>query len=193
MIEPPPPAIISGSTARLSRNEPVRLTASTRSHSARVGLEDGAARIVRGGAADQDVEPAKGLCAAAAAARVSLSSETSQCWASARPPASSTSRAVSAAPVESMSQQATAAPASAKASAIARPMPPAGAADQRCFSAQAHRALPARSPPDQTTSSVRGSIRCIWLRSATSGIASPATPAAAGLTRPHTSTPSTVK
>ena len=50
-----------------------------------------------------------------------------------------------------------------------------------------------RHPAGQTTWSVRGSIRCIWLRSATSGIVSPALPAAAGLTRPQTSTPSTMK
>ena len=44
-----------------------------------------------------------------------------------------------------------------------------------------------RHPAGQTTWSVRGSIRCIWLRSATSGIVSPALPAAAGSTRPQTS------
>ena len=36
MIEPPPAAIMQGSTARLNRNEPVRLTAKTRSQSARL-------------------------------------------------------------------------------------------------------------------------------------------------------------
>jgi hypothetical protein len=50
-----------------------------------------------------------------------------------------------------------------------------------------------RDSPGQTTSSVRGSIRCIWLRSATSRIDSPTRPAAAGLTRPQTSNPSTTK
>jgi hypothetical protein len=50
-----------------------------------------------------------------------------------------------------------------------------------------------RDSPVQMTSSVRGSIRCIWLRSATSRIDSPARPAEAGLTRPQTSTPSTMK
>jgi hypothetical protein len=47
--------------------------------------------------------------------------------------------------------------------------------------------------PGQTTSSVRGSMRCIWLRSATSRIDSPTRPAEAGLTRPQTSKPSTMK
>jgi hypothetical protein len=50
-----------------------------------------------------------------------------------------------------------------------------------------------RDSPSQITSSVRGSIRCIWLRSATSRIDSPTRPAAAGLTRPQTSNPSTTK
>ena len=68
-------------------------------------------------------------------------------------------------------------------------------------STQTHRFRPRRSSrPEsdrdslsQITSSVCGSIRCIWLRSATSRIASPTRPAAAGLTRPQTSNPSTTK
>ena len=49
----------SGSTARLSRNEPVRLMSSTRRQSASVVSMHRAARVVRRGAADQDVEPAE--------------------------------------------------------------------------------------------------------------------------------------
>src|SRR5271166_5428822 len=58
-------------------------------------------------------------------ARVSFSSATSHSWAIALPPAIATRSAVSLAPARLMSQQATAAPASAKAIEIARPMPPA--------------------------------------------------------------------
>ena len=89
MIDPPPPAIISGSAARLSRNDAGQVDRRrTVCHSARLVSSDGAARVVRRGAADQDIEPAERVAAPrAAAARVSASLATLQCRAEARPPA----------------------------------------------------------------------------------------------------------
>src|SRR5712691_218246 len=125
MIDPPPPpAIISGSAARLNRNEPVRLISSTRCQSPRlvsmiVPLGScGAAPLTKMSSRPNP------RWAASAIARVSLSLATSQACDSARPPASVTRRAVSSDEAGSMSQQATEAPALAKASAIARQMPP---------------------------------------------------------------------
>src|SRR6266852_3216221 len=124
MIDPPPPAIIKGTAARLSRNAPVRLISSTLCQSARevsmiVPLGScGAAPLTR-----MSSRP-KASWAASAAARVWHSLATSQAWDSERPPASLTSRAVSADAARSMSMQAIAAPSLAKATAIARQMPP---------------------------------------------------------------------
>src|SRR3984893_15690390 len=124
MIEPPPPAIMRGKAARLSRNEPVRLTASTRSQSARLVSRTvplgsyGAAPLTR------ISNRPKASCAAATAAWLSDSTATSQRRAIVRPPACWTRRAVSSADRRSMSQHATAAPTSTNAREIARPIPP---------------------------------------------------------------------
>src|SRR3984893_10257492 len=124
MIEPPPPAIMRGKAARLSRNEPVRLTASTRSQSARLVSRTvplgsyGAAPLTR------ISNRPKASCAAATAARLSPSTATTQRRAIARSPAFWTRRAVSSADRRSMSQHATAAPTSTNAREIARPIPP---------------------------------------------------------------------
>ena len=66
---------------------------------------------------------------------------------------------------------------------------------RRLHAPSENRALASREEPgwSYSTVSVWGSIRCMWLRSATSGIVSPGLPATAGLTRPHTSVPSTRK
>src|SRR5215469_10632645 len=123
MIDPPPPAIIQGKTARLKRKEPVRLTASTRSHSARLVSRTvppasyGAAPLTR-----MSSRP-KVSRAARVTMFASASIAASQVLAIARPPVSWTRRAVSSTEARSMSQQATAVPASANASVMARPMP----------------------------------------------------------------------
>src|SRR5215471_2895891 len=124
MIEPPPPTIIQGEAARLRRKEPVRLTASTRSHAARL-----VSRIVPPGSCGaapltRISSLPKASCAAVVTVVVSASTETSQRRAIARPPAVLTRRAVSSTKATSISQEPTAAPASAKASEIARPIPP---------------------------------------------------------------------
>src|ERR1700719_3462955 len=124
MIEPPPPAIMCGSAARLSRKAPLKLMSSTRCQSARlvsitVPLGScGAAPCTR-----MSRRP-KLSYAASATARVAASLATSQACDKARPPASVTRRAVSAEASASTSQHATAAPSRAKATAIARQMPP---------------------------------------------------------------------
>ena len=59
MIDPPPAAIIAGSTARLNRKDPVRLTASTRSQSGKARFQDRAAGIMGSGPAHQNIQPAK--------------------------------------------------------------------------------------------------------------------------------------
>src|SRR5260370_11471054 len=124
MIDPPPPAIIMGSTARLSRNAPVRLMSSTRCQSAGVISTMVPLGSWGAGPLTKMSSRPKAWCAASAAVRVWLSLATSQACDSERPPASATSRAVSAAAAGSMSMQAIAAPSLAKATAMARQMPP---------------------------------------------------------------------
>src|SRR5712671_5384267 len=144
MIEPPPPAIMWGSVARLNRNAPLRLMSSTRCQSARlvsitVPLGScGAAPCTR-----MSSRP-KASYAASATARVAASPVTSQACDKARPPASVTSRAVSAEASASTSQHATAAPSFAKATAIARQMPPPAPLIRAAFPASCMRRLPSQ-------------------------------------------------
>ena len=61
MIDPPPPAIIWGSAARLSRNDAGQVDVEHPLPIGEAGLDDRAARIMRRRAVHENVEPAEGL------------------------------------------------------------------------------------------------------------------------------------
>ena len=194
MIEPPPPAIIDGNAARHSRNEPVRLTANDPLPIGEAGLQHGACGIVRCGTADQDVEPAKGVVCRfgrgprlALAGNVAIEGERLPARRFDEPHGLGRPGQIDVAAGDRRSSL----------GERKRDRPPDAArrtADQRRLAAEGHSAaFLANRAPVQPQASVCGSIRCIRLRSAASGITSPTGPAEVGSTRPHTSTPSTMK
>ena len=149
------------------------------------GLGHRAAGVMRSRAADHDVEPAERVPGCRRRReRVAFDRDVAASGEGAAARLVDQPRRFLA-PARSMSQHATAAPASAKAVAIARPMPPAAPLTSAAFPVSVMRSprsspprhtaaiamvrrrlrrripLHGREPADQITCSVRGSIRCI--------------------------------
>src|SRR5262245_50964983 len=122
MILPRLRSIMPGATARAQRNMEVRLVASTPSHSSSVTSSDGLSRVTPALLTRMSMGP-RVPSASLTACRISSALVTSRGIARARPPAPSISAAADTISSLARAAQAILAPASAKASAMARPRP----------------------------------------------------------------------
>src|SRR6266566_4191698 len=120
---PPPRVIIAGIAAFAIRKAPVRLIQITRSQAASSISSTVAALSLSAAPYIRTSRPPKRCTVSATAPRQLAPSVTSRCTGSAWPPPASTSAAVVFTPGSSTSAHATLAPAAAKASAVARPIP----------------------------------------------------------------------
>src|SRR5437667_3335746 len=123
ITRPPPRVVIAGIAAFAIRKAPVRLIRITRSQAASSISSTVAALSLSAAPYIRTSRPPKRCTVAATAPRQLAPSVTSRCTGSAWPPPASISAAVVFAPGSSMSAHATLAPAAAKASAVARPIP----------------------------------------------------------------------